>query len=112
MPAVPTCTYKGKDSTFTLKKLQWHVPHVIVNDDIKLQIYKHMHKDIYIPFRQWELHELPSLKENSSEKWAIRTSSELKKPRSAIVGLQTEKIKQKRMHHILTRQKLETFNFT
>lgn len=83
--------YKGGKSTFKLKKLQWHVPHVIVNDDIKLQIYKHMEKDIYISFRQWELHELPSLKENSLEKWAIRTTTELEKPRYVIVGFQTNK---------------------
>lgn len=83
--------YKGGESTFKLNKLQWHVPHVIVNDEIKLQIYKQMDKDIYISFRQWELHELPSLKENSIEKWALRTTTELEKPRFVIVGLQVNR---------------------
>lgn len=83
--------YNGAESTFTINKLQLHMPHIIVNDEIKLQIYKNMDKEIYIPFRQWELHELPALKEDSSEKWMVRTTSELEKPRFVIVGLQTDK---------------------
>lgn len=86
-----TNLYKGDSSTFTLTKIMWHVPHIIVNDSIKLQLYKHMENDIYIPFRQWEFHELPSLKQNTSEKWAIRTTSQMEKPRFIIVALQTDK---------------------
>lgn len=83
--------YKGDKSTFKLNKVFWFVPHVIVNDEVKVQLYKNMEKDIFIPFRQWELHELPALKESSSEKWAIRTTSELEKPRFVIVDFQTDK---------------------
>lgn len=83
--------YKGDASKFVLNKLLWYVPHVIVNDEIKLAIYQHMEEDIFIPFRQWELHELPSLKENSLEKWAVRTTSELEKPRFVIIGFQKNK---------------------
>lgn len=83
--------YMGDSSTFKLTKIQWHVPHVIVNDNIKLQMYKHMDKDVFIPFRQWELHELPSLRANTNEKWAIRTTSQMEKPRFMIIALQTDK---------------------
>lgn len=54
--------YKGDKSLFKLNKLHWFVPHVLVSDEIKLQIYKNMEKDIFIAFRRWYLHDQPSLK--------------------------------------------------
>lgn len=45
--------YKGDESVFKITKLSWNVPHVLVSDAVKIQIYHNMEKDIYIPFRQW-----------------------------------------------------------
>lgn len=84
--------YKGSKSTFTLTRIAWHVPHIQPSDEIKTKLYKNMHRDVFIPFRKWELHMLPSLKSNTIEKWAVRTSSYTEKPLYVIVALQTNRM--------------------
>ena len=45
-------------------------------------------ENIQIPFRKWDLYELPTLRQTSSDVWALRTSTSLEKPRYLIIGFQ------------------------
>lgn len=42
-----------------------------------------------IPFRQWQFHELPSLKATQKDIWNIKTASNLERPTYVIVCFQT-----------------------
>lgn len=85
--------FKAKDGKLTLQKLQWRMPHIHVNDEVKLKLLRHVKVDrpIIVPFRRYELHELPQLKENTVDKWAISTTTQLEKPRYIIIAFQTGK---------------------
>ncbi|KAK5649536.1 hypothetical protein RI129_000565 [Pyrocoelia pectoralis] len=83
--------YAGQaDASITLNKIQWKVPHVTLSDSAKLALFERINKNtaITIPFRQWELYELPALKQAQSDVWQIKTSTQLEKPRWAIVAFQ------------------------
>ena len=45
-------------------------------------------ENIQIPFRKWDLYESPTLRQTSSDVWALRTSTSLEKPRYLIIGFQ------------------------
>lgn len=83
----------GKDGKVIIKKVEWHIPHVYVNDEVKLHLLNTVKKSqtIDIPFRTWDLYELPSVRQNTSETWTVKVSSNVERPRYVIVGLQTEK---------------------
>lgn len=85
-----TGTNKGK---ITIDKIEWHVPHVSVNDEMRLQLLEGLRNDtkIYIPFRKWDLYELPSLRKTRVDVWPIKSTSSLEKPRFVIVAFQTKK---------------------
>ncbi|XP_031346890.1 uncharacterized protein LOC116182399 [Photinus pyralis] len=78
------------DATITLTKIQWKVAHVTLSDSAKIGLYERINKDakITMPFRQWELYELPALKQAQSDIWPIKTSTQLEKPRWVIVAFQ------------------------
>ena len=78
---------------FKLNKIEWRVPHVQLNDDIKLQMMERINMDpkIQIPFRKWEMHELPTMKKSIDDIWAVKTSSSLERPRYIIIAFQKNK---------------------
>lgn len=88
--------YKNKDengtkkASITIEKIEWHVPHIWVNDETRLALLEALrsNKPIYIPFRKWELHELPSLRTTKTDIWPVKTSTNLEKPRYVIVAFQ------------------------
>ncbi|KAK4885618.1 hypothetical protein RN001_001889 [Aquatica leii] len=83
--------YNGEaDGRITLRKIQWKVPHLTLSDRSKLKLFERINRNpiITIPFRQWELHEYPSLKQVKMDIWPIKTSAHLEKPRWVIVALQ------------------------
>lgn len=82
-----------KKATLEITKIEWHMPHVNVDDETRLKLLKTLNsnKPIYIPFRKWELHELPSLRNNKHDVWSIKTSTSLEKPRFVIIAFQTDK---------------------
>lgn len=77
----------------SISKIVWRVPHIKVSDRERLNLLKHLERDrpIQIPFRNWDLYEYPLLPETSKHSWAIKTSSQIEKPRFVIVGLKTER---------------------
>ncbi|KAK9738987.1 hypothetical protein QE152_g9382 [Popillia japonica] len=107
-----TTTGGTKVASFDIDKIEWHVPHINVNDEIRLKLLKTLNsnKSIYMPFRKWELFELPSLRKTNgmfltsikwelfelpslrktkTDVWPIKTSTNLEKPRYVIVTFQT-----------------------
>lgn len=82
-----------KSAIFDIEKVEWHVPHIGVNDEVRLKLLKTLNsnKPIYIPFRKWELYELPALRKTKTDIWPIKTSTSLEKPRYAIIAYQTDR---------------------
>lgn len=78
---------------FELEKIQWRMPHVQVSDVEKLKLLKCIeHKQpISLNFRSWELYEYPTLPETDRHIWAVKTSTQLQKPRYVIIGFQTDR---------------------
>lgn len=77
----------------TLDKIVWRVPHVRLADERRVRLL-HMldsDRDIVVPFRNWEMHEWPVLPITQRQTWAVKTSSQLEKPRYVIFALQTNK---------------------
>lgn len=86
--------YRGDaNSNITLTKIQWKVPHLMLSDASKLKLFERLNRNptITIPFRQWEIYELPALKQAKLDIWPIKTSTQLEKPRWMIIGFQRNK---------------------
>lgn len=78
---------------FELNKIQWRMPHVQVSDTEKLKLLKCVDQKQPIPlnFRSWELYEYPTLPQTDRHIWAVKTSTQLQKPRYIVVGFQTDR---------------------
>lgn len=76
-----------------LEKIEWHIPHVQVSDKIRLSLLKSLHgkKTINIPYRKWDLIELPALRNVKQDIWSMKTSVNMEKPRYVIVGFQNKR---------------------
>lgn len=77
-----------------LTKLCWKLPYVSVNEYRKLSLLKHlkMGKGISIPFRGRELYEYPLLPATQRQVWAVKTSSQLEKPRYVMLAFSTSRL--------------------
>lgn len=82
-----------KKATITINKVEWNVPHISVNDEARLKLLQTLQENnpIYIPFRKFDLYELPSLRTTTTDIWSIKSSTNLERPRYVIVALQTGK---------------------
>lgn len=76
---------------FNFQKIHWKIPHVQLADHSKLRMLRYLDKKrtINIPFRSWDLYEIPQLPEASKHIWSVKTTTSLNKPRYVIVGFQT-----------------------
>lgn len=76
-----------------ISKIVWRVPHVKVSDREKINLLKHLEKDraITLAFRNWDLYEYPLLPKTRKHTWAIKTSSQIEKPRYVIIAFQTNR---------------------
>ncbi|XP_025266912.1 uncharacterized protein LOC112638817 [Camponotus floridanus] len=74
-----------------LAKIQWRVPHVVLNDVNKLSLLRTLDSGRYLsaPFRSWDLYEFPLLQSTTKHSWAIKAAMQLEKPRYVIFALQT-----------------------
>jgi len=77
----------------TLSKLYWRVPYITVSDKQRIALLKVLDEGRNIPveFRSWELHEYPSLPATSKNSWAVKTATQLEKPRFVVVAFQTDR---------------------
>ncbi|XP_073984360.1 uncharacterized protein [Rhodnius prolixus] len=76
-----------------IKSIQWRVPYVKVSDQQKLKFLNVVNRGKTIPmaFRSWDLIEYPTLPASTKHTWALKTSTNLEKPRYVIVGFQTNR---------------------
>ena len=81
------------DWKLSLDKVVWRVPHVRLADERRVGLLQMLNsdRDIVVPFRNWEMHEWPVLPQTQRQTWAVKTSSQLEKPRYVIFALQTNK---------------------
>ena len=77
----------------TIKKIEWLMPHVILSDFHKVEMYKYVSSNpsIAMSFRSWDLYEYPILPQNSRQVWTVKTTNQLEKPRYVILGFQTNR---------------------
>lgn len=82
-----------KKATIEIDKVQWHMPHISVNDSTRLKLLNSLksNKPIYIPFRKWELYTLPALRNTKTDIWPVKTSTYLEKPRYVLIAFQRNK---------------------
>lgn len=79
----------------TITNIELKVKHVFLNDALKLDLLTQINNDksILMPYRQWELHELPSLTSGGTTKeiWSVKTCTNVESPRYIIVAFQTNR---------------------
>ncbi|XP_050516074.1 uncharacterized protein LOC126890943 [Diabrotica virgifera virgifera] len=90
----PTGSTTVTTVSLTISSMELKVKHVFPNDDVKIELMTPIKNNtpITIPFRKWELNELPSLTAGSRrEIWSVKTTSAVERPRYVIVAFQTSK---------------------
>ncbi|EZA50693.1 hypothetical protein X777_11117 [Ooceraea biroi] len=67
------------------------MPHVLLNEINKLSMLRALESGRYLTmgFRSWDLYEYPLLQSTTKHSWAIKTATQLEKPRYVIFALQT-----------------------
>ncbi|KYN16366.1 hypothetical protein ALC57_11375, partial [Trachymyrmex cornetzi] len=79
------------ESEIELFKVQWRMPHVALNEINKLSMLRALESGRYLSmsFRSWDLYEYPLLQNTTKHSWAVKTATQLEKPRYVIFALQT-----------------------
>lgn len=79
------------DYQLRLTRLQWKMPHVVLNDVNKLSLLRTLEGGRYLSmgFRSWDLYEYPLLQSTTKHTWAVKASTQLEKPRYVVFALQT-----------------------
>ncbi|XP_044597508.1 uncharacterized protein LOC123274075 [Cotesia glomerata] len=88
---IQTAAAAAEEVKITLQKIEWIVPYITPADKEKIQTLNYIASDPAIPiiFRTWELYEYPLLSATSKHIWAVKTSTQLEKPRYVVLGFQT-----------------------
>ncbi|XP_067214165.1 uncharacterized protein [Linepithema humile] len=81
----------GTNPTIDLLKIQWQMPHVSLSEVNKLSLLRTLESGRYLSmcFRSWDLYEFPLLQNTTKHSWAVKTATQLEKPRYIIFALQT-----------------------
>ncbi|KAJ8914089.1 hypothetical protein NQ315_014285 [Exocentrus adspersus] len=86
------CYIGEVDAQLEITKIEWKIRHIMPDDRVKLiKLLSRLnkgHKKIKIPYRKWDLYELPALRDTSLDLWAVKTTISLEKPRYIIIGFQ------------------------
>lgn len=74
----------------TMNKIQWKIPHISLSDGAKLTMWKTISRSegLLIPFRSWDLYELPVLPTTTRHTWSVKTTTQVNKPRYVVVAFQ------------------------
>lgn len=77
----------------TITKIQWKIPHIQLADHSKLQMLRYLERKqvIGVPFRSWDLYEMPELPRTTKHIWTVKSTTQISKPRFVFVVLQTNK---------------------
>lgn len=76
-----------------LSKIHWRVPYVYPSDLERLNLLKILENEntLQMCFRSWELYEYPLLPQATKQTWAVKTTTQLEKPRYVLVAFQTSR---------------------
>ncbi|XP_036146553.1 uncharacterized protein LOC118646845 [Monomorium pharaonis] len=76
-----------------LLKVQWRMPHVLLNEINKLSMLRALESGRYLSmaFRSWDLYQYPLLQSTTKHSWAIKTATQLEKPRYVVFALQASR---------------------
>ena len=76
-----------------ITNIELKAKHVYPVDSFKLKMLKNIERNdgILIPFRKWDLHELPVLRRTDKEIWAVKTSVNLERPKYVIIAFQVDR---------------------
>ncbi|KYN19187.1 hypothetical protein ALC57_08481 [Trachymyrmex cornetzi] len=74
-----------------LFKVQWRMPHVSLNEINKLSMLRALESGRYLSmsFRSWDLYEYPLLQNTTKHSRAVKTATQLEKPRYIIFALKS-----------------------
>ncbi|RLU19984.1 hypothetical protein DMN91_008543 [Ooceraea biroi] len=74
-----------------LLKIQWRMPHVLLNEVNKLSMLRALESERYLSmtFRSWDLYEFPLVQSTTKHSWTVKAATQLEKPRYVIFALQT-----------------------
>lgn len=88
-------TYHSLAESINLRitKIQWKMPHVQLADQAKLQMLKYLEKNqvIGVPYRSWDLFEMPQLPQTTKHIWTVKSTTQICKPRFIFVVFQTNR---------------------
>lgn len=88
-------TYTATTDAFNINitKIQWKVPHVQLADHAKLQMLRYLERKqvIGVPYRSWDLFEMPQLPQATKHIWTVKSTTQVSKPRFVFVTFQTNK---------------------
>jgi len=79
-----------RDPEITLFKVQWWMSHVLLNEINKLSMLRALEsgRRLSMSFRSQYLYEFPLSHRTTKHSWAIKTATQLEKPRYVIFALQ------------------------
>ncbi|XP_050453274.1 uncharacterized protein LOC126852478 [Cataglyphis hispanica] len=82
---------ESHEPKIVLLKIQWQMPHVVLNDVNKLALLRTLDSGRYlsVAFRSWDLYEFPLLQSTTKHSWAVKAATQLEKPRYVIFVLQS-----------------------
>lgn len=80
-------------ANFNVDKIQWKVQHVTLSDAAKLNMLKTMNRNDFLPlpYRSWDLYEMPALPQTNRHTWSIKTTTQTTKPRYILLAFQTDR---------------------
>lgn len=88
-------SYMAATEAFNIKvkKIQWKVPHITLSDQARLAMLRYMEKKqtISIPYRSWDLYEMPQLPQSRKHIWTVKSTTQMSKPRYVFVVFQTNR---------------------
>lgn len=78
----------------TVTKIQWKMPHIQLADQAKLQMLKYLERKqtISVPYRSWDLYEMPQLPQSDRHIWTVKSTTQMSKPRYVLVTFQTNRL--------------------
>ncbi|CAG9822253.1 unnamed protein product [Phaedon cochleariae] len=86
------CYIGEVDASVEINKIEWKIGHIMPSDKQRLKLLNRLNKSstakVKIAYRMWDLYELPSIRETSSDIWAVKTTNSLERPRYIMIGFQ------------------------
>ncbi|XP_070167594.1 uncharacterized protein [Polyergus mexicanus] len=82
-----------QEPKIVLLKIQWQMPHIVLNDVNKLRLLRTLDSGRYlsVAFRSWDFYEFSLLQSTTKHSWAVKAATQLEKPRYVIFALQSGK---------------------